>query len=296
MSDETERHRQDNRSPALHFEMVRRKPAASLADIVTDICGYRETLPGHFRVVEYASLTVPLVISFAEAFAIGLGRSPGDNDRYASFASGLYAGPVMIESFGGSCCVQVNFTPLGARRFFGLPMSELKDRMVGLDDALGFEGIALRERLGDAPDWDTRFAIAEGFVTSRLAEANELSPEVAWAYGAVIASGGRHPDFGACRRDRLEPQASGGKIHRRDRHRAKDIVAHRALQPGNFAIEAARGRLGRHRRRLRLCRPGASGARVSSARRRNADRARRTGLAAPAAAGNISSRRRNAFA
>ncbi|WFP73590.1 AraC family transcriptional regulator [Mesorhizobium sp. WSM4906] len=192
MSDETERHRQDNRSSALHFEMVRRKPTALLAGIVTDICGYREIWPGHFRIVEYASLTVPLVISFAEAFAIGLGRDPGDNDRFASFAAGLYAGPVVIESFGGACCVQVNFTPLGARQFFGLPMSELKDRMVGLDDALGFEGIALRERLGEAQDWDARFAIAEGFVTSRLAEANPLSPEVAWAYRKVIASGGRN--------------------------------------------------------------------------------------------------------
>ncbi|SFO90971.1 hypothetical protein SAMN03159463_03228 [Mesorhizobium sp. NFR06] len=150
MSDETERHRQDNSSPALHFEMVRRKPAASLAGIVTDICGYRETMPGHFRIVEYASLTVPLVISFADPFAIGLGHAPADNDRYASFAAGLYAGPVMIESFGGCCCVQVNFTPLGARQFFGLPMSELRDRMVGLDHALGLDGIALRERLGEA--------------------------------------------------------------------------------------------------------------------------------------------------
>lgn len=191
MSDETERHRQDNRSPALHFEMVRRKPTALLAGIVTDICGYREIWPGHFRIVEYASLTVPLVISFAEAFAIGLGRDPGDNDRFASFAAGLYAGPVVIESFGGACCVQVNFTPLGARRFFGLPMSELKDRMVDLDDALGFEGTALRERLGEAQDWEARFTIVEGFVTSRLAKANPLSPEVAWAYRKVIASGGR---------------------------------------------------------------------------------------------------------
>ena len=191
MSDETERHRQDNRSPALHFEMVRRKPAVSLAGAVTDICGYRETRPGHFRIVEYASLTVPLVISFAEAFAIGLGHTPGDNDRYASFAAGLYAGPVMIESFGGACCIQVNFTPLGARQFFGLPMSELRDRMIGLDDALGFDGIALREQLGEASDWDTRFDVAESFITRRLAEANALSPEIAWAYGTVVASGGR---------------------------------------------------------------------------------------------------------
>ncbi len=171
--------------------MVRRAAPVSLNGIVTDICGYREIHPGHFRIVEYASLTVPLVISFADAFAIGLGHTPGDNDRYASFAAGLYAGPVMIKSFGGSCCVQVNFTPLGARQFFGVPMSELRDRMVGLDDALGFEGIALRERLGEASDWDRRFDIAEGFIAGRLAAANALSPEIAWAYKTVIASGGR---------------------------------------------------------------------------------------------------------
>ena len=171
--------------------MVRRAPVASLEGIVTDICGYREMLPGHSRNVEYASLTVPLVISFGQPFAIGLGRDPGDNDRFASFAAGLYAGPVVIESCGAACCVQVNFTPLGARRFFDLPMSELADRMVGLDDVLGLEGIALRERLGEAPDWGARFAIAEGFVSSRLAAAKQISTEVAWAYRQIIGSGGR---------------------------------------------------------------------------------------------------------
>lgn len=173
------------------FEMVRRAPGSRLRGSVTDLCFYRETMPGRFRNVEYASLTVPLVISFAEPFAIGLGKEPGGNDRFASFAAGLYAGPVVIESFGGACCVQVNFTPLGARRFFGLPMSELTDRMVGLNDVLGPEGIALRERLGNARDWTARFAIVEAFVAARLAEARETQAEIAWAYDRIIVSGGR---------------------------------------------------------------------------------------------------------
>ncbi|RWH81964.1 MAG: AraC family transcriptional regulator [Mesorhizobium sp.] len=173
------------------FEMVRRAPGSRLRGSVTDLCFYRETAPGRLRNVEYASLTVPLVISFAEPFAIGLGKEPGGNDRFASFAAGLYAGPVVIESFGGACCVQINFTPLGARRFFGLPMSELTDRMVGLDDVLGPEGIALRERLGNARDWSARFAIAETFVAARLTEARETPAEIAWAYDRIIVSGGR---------------------------------------------------------------------------------------------------------
>ena len=150
---ELQRQDEQDHPVADRFEMVRRAPGPGLRGAVTDICGYRETAPGHFRNVEYASLTVPLVISFAEPFAIGLGKDPADNDRFASFAAGLYAGPVVIESFGAACCIQINFTPLGARRFFGRPMSELTDRMVGLDDMLGLEGIALREKLGNALDW-----------------------------------------------------------------------------------------------------------------------------------------------
>jgi len=154
---EMQRRKEQDLSIAGRFEMRRRAPPPALDGIVSDVCGYRETAPGHFRNIEYASLTVPLVISFAEPFAIGLGKHPGDNDRFASFAAGLFAGPVIIESFGAACCVQINFTPLGARRFFGLPMSELTDSMVVLDDVLGAEGMALRERLGNAPDSAARF-------------------------------------------------------------------------------------------------------------------------------------------
>ncbi|SDA44148.1 helix-turn-helix domain-containing protein [Mesorhizobium qingshengii] len=188
---EMQRQQDQDRSVAGRFELRRRLPNPGLEGIVTDICGYREMAPGHFRTIEYASLTVPLVISFAEPFAIGLGKVPGDNDRFASFAAGLFAGPVIIESFGGACCVQVNFTPLGARRFFRRPMSELTDSMVVLDDVLGAEGMALRERLGNAPDWTARFDIAETFVAARLKHATETPLEIAWAYRRIIGSGGR---------------------------------------------------------------------------------------------------------
>jgi AraC-like DNA-binding protein len=162
-----------------------------MAGLVTRIVGYRETQPGHFRQVEAASLDIPLVISFGEAFAIGLGRAPHGNDRYGSFTAGLFAGPVTIDSFGASNCIQINFTPLGARRFFRMPMSELTDRMAGLDDVLSAEGTALRDKLGDAPGWEARFDIAEAFVARRLAGVDAPSPEIAWAFGRIAATGGQ---------------------------------------------------------------------------------------------------------
>ena len=173
------------------FEMVRRLPGPQLQGAVTDMCGYRETISGHFRSVEYASLTVPLVISFAEPFAIGLGKNPGDNDRFASFAAGLFAGPVVIEILRRRLLRADQFHAARRPPFLGQPMSELTDRMVGLDDVLGLEGITLRERLGDARDWNPRFAIAESFVAARLASTDPMQAEIGWAYDSIIASGGR---------------------------------------------------------------------------------------------------------
>ncbi len=173
------------------FEYVRRAPSAILAGIVTDLIGFRELAPVYVRHTEPASLDVPLVISFGEPFAIGLSRAPGDNDRFASFAAGIHPGPVVIDSFGQSCCIQVNFTPLGARRFFGMPMSELADRMVPFDELLGVSGHRLRERLGEESGWHRRLDIAESFIIERLTKAASPSTEIGWALEKIMASGGR---------------------------------------------------------------------------------------------------------
>ncbi|SFT76923.1 helix-turn-helix domain-containing protein [Mesorhizobium sp. YR577] len=175
------------------FEMVQRAPDAALAGLVTRFTGYRELAAGHFRQTEAASLTVPLIISFGGAFSIGLGRTPGFEDRVTSFAAGLFAGPVIIDSFGDAHCIQVDFTPLGARRFFGMPMTELTGRMVDLSDVLGAEGRELRERLGHAATWTERLAMAERFVTRRIADASRAPSPVSWAFDRLMGSGGRIP-------------------------------------------------------------------------------------------------------
>ena len=191
MADTRQAHQNPSLGAPRDFEIVRRAPSARLAGLVTGLTGYRETSPGHFRQIEAASLTIPLVISFGEPFSIGLGRLPGGNDRFGSFTAGLFAGPVTIDSFGASNCLQINFTPLGARRFFGMPMSELTDRMVALDDALGAGGMVLREQLANEPDWNRRFDLAETFVATRLASAAAPSGEVEWAFDRIAATGGR---------------------------------------------------------------------------------------------------------
>ncbi|CAN5563759.1 AraC family transcriptional regulator [soil metagenome] len=175
------------------FEMVHRVPGTRLSGIVSRMSGYREAAAGHFRQVQPASLVAPLIINFGGPFAIGLGRAPRADDRFTSFAAGLFAGPVVIDSFGCSNCLQIDFTPLGARQFFHMPMTELTDRMVALDDVLGAEGVSFRDNLANEPSWARRFALAECFVARRVEAARAVSLPVAWAYDRLLATGGRIP-------------------------------------------------------------------------------------------------------
>lgn len=170
------------------FEMVRRAPSQRTAGLITGMSGYRETALARISQRETAALVVPLIISFGTPFLIALGRAPDAADRQPSFAAGLYAGPVFIESDGGAECVQVDFTPLGAYRFFGGAVADLAARMVDIGDVLGHEGRQLRERMGATHCWQHRFDLFEDFIASR---ANHLpSPEITFAYRRLALSSG----------------------------------------------------------------------------------------------------------
>ena len=158
--------------------------------LVASIVGYRETGTGLSGALEMAPLTVPLIISFAEPFEIALDRAAGADDRHASFTSGLHPGFVTINSRGGAECIQVDFTPIGAFRFFSLPMRELASRMVRLDELSDPSLRDLRPRLGEEPDWGRRFALVEDFLCHRLARGPTPDAAVVHAYGQILSSGG----------------------------------------------------------------------------------------------------------
>ncbi|MGN1289422.1 MAG: helix-turn-helix domain-containing protein [Bradyrhizobium sp.] len=170
------------------FEFVQRAPSPRAAGLIAAMTGYRETAAGRFAQRQTAPLIVPLIISFGTPFLIALGREPQASDRQHSFAAGLYAGPVYIESDGHAACVQVDFTPLGAYRFFGGAVTELAGRMIELEDVLGRDGHWLRERLGAETCWQRRFDLIEDFVLRRAGHAP--SPEIAFAYRRLARSAG----------------------------------------------------------------------------------------------------------
>ena len=167
-----------------------RPPAPRLNTLVSGIYGYGENGAAMRGLTEAASLTVPLIVNFGSPFRIGLGREPTLADSYGSFAAGLFAGPIIMDSDGAAECIQINFTPLGGRLFFGLPMSELADRMVALDDLADRDINQFARQLADLNSWEVRLDLAEHFVGTRLDRASRANPAIGWAFSQLMLKGG----------------------------------------------------------------------------------------------------------
>lgn len=170
------------------FDVIRSPPSPRVAHLISGMSLYRERGYGLVAFRHAAPLALPLILSFGSPFRIALGRAPGDADRQPSFAAGLFPGPVQIESDGHAEAMQVDFTPLGAYRFYGGAVGDLTARMVDTEGVLGSEGRRLRQRIGDSASWQQRFQIMEDFIFRRAVHAP--SPEIAAALGTLERTAG----------------------------------------------------------------------------------------------------------
>ena len=169
-------------------DVIRQPASPRLAHLVSSISFYRERGIGLSGFRHAAPLALPLLLNLGTPFRIALGRRPETADSQPSFTAGLFPGPVMIESDGRAECVQIDFTPLGAYRFYGGAVPHLAARMVGIEDVLGRDGRALRDRIAEMPDWPRRVAIIEEFILRRATHAP--SPEIASALDVLAGTAG----------------------------------------------------------------------------------------------------------
>jgi AraC-like DNA-binding protein len=167
-------------APAL-WEAVSRAPDARLRGSVESYTGYVEHAIRPMRRLEVPFAGIPMIISLGPSILV-------DGVRHRSFVAGLDDRATVTEYAGEQRGLQVNLTPLGARRLLGLPMRELARRVVALEDVLGSE--RLIERLQDAPDWDARFALLDATLLRRLADSAPVAVQVEHAWARLRASDG----------------------------------------------------------------------------------------------------------
>jgi len=172
------------------WESAERGPGPRLRGAVLAYQDYSEKAPTAMRRLEVPFAGVPVIISFGGSFRIEDPRSR-TVETLRNFAAGLTESWVIVESEDESRGMQINFTPIGARLFLGLPMAEITNRAVDLETLLGPTIRHLAERLLHTPGHEERFAILDDFIERRIAHAGEPSVPVVWAWNRLRATGGR---------------------------------------------------------------------------------------------------------
>ncbi|MFI6601596.1 helix-turn-helix domain-containing protein [Nonomuraea sp. NPDC050536] len=163
--------------------MVEAPPSRALAPYVTRLAAYRED---YGEPVARSEMAMPGVV-----LVLGLGGPMEVNGvRMTSFTGGLGDRFAATRVTGASEGVEVFLTPFGARRLFGMPMRELANLMVPVTDVLGAWGLELLERVGEIDDWGVRLAVTDTLLACRIRRSPEVGPEIAWAWGELLGSGG----------------------------------------------------------------------------------------------------------
>jgi AraC-like DNA-binding protein len=101
--------------------------------------------------------------------------------------------PVGAAGRGGPAsfeCLQLRLSPLAAFTLLGSG-AELSGTVVALDDLWGREAQRIQERLRAVASWDDRFAIAAAALARRQETGRAADPEVALAWGLLMASRGQ---------------------------------------------------------------------------------------------------------
>jgi AraC-like DNA-binding protein len=199
-----------HRSELGAWEMATRPAHPVLRAHLAGYCGYWEETPRPLRRREVPSGMVPLIISFGDPLRVGAPGDGGPGRRLTSFVAGLHDRPVVTEHAGRQHGVEVMLTPLGAYTLLGVPMRELANAMVDLDDLLGRGAQKLVVRLAEAPGWDERLALLDDALAVRLAAGREPSREVVHAWtrlcqtGGAVTVGGLASELGWSRRHLVE--------------------------------------------------------------------------------------------
>lgn len=166
------------------MDVASRPPHPALASHVRRYWGFLESSASPVRRREIPGQDVVVILSLGPCLRVN------DASR-TSFVAGLTEASVVTEHEGMSHGLEVTFTPLGARMILGIPMHVIANDVVPFEDVWGEGGAELLERLYEAPDWDSRFALVDAVLATRLAEAAPPPAAVAWAWRRLVAEAGR---------------------------------------------------------------------------------------------------------
>lgn len=169
----------------------RRPPTAALRPGIINYTGFHTEFTAPRRRLELPTGCVTLVFSFSEGLWVSRTEDLAST-RLRPVARAMISGPRTVPAIGVHAGVvhglEVNMTPQGCYRLFGIPMWHFEDAHVDLVDVLGAPGRHLTERLQALPSWTERFALLDELFCARLDRGPFPAPEVDGALSGLWAN------------------------------------------------------------------------------------------------------------
>lgn len=182
----------EHNSPLGAWRFAFAQPDARLAAHVERYVCYRESGTAFVARHELPITSLVLIINLGAPLEIV--DTLGQRSRYLAgqgFAAGLSDSYARSETGGAQEGVQIFFTPLGARRCFGLPLGELTNRVVRLEDLFGSDAARLAMQLQETEDWHQRFALLDHNLLQRVhGKTDNTGRDILWAWRLLRQSHG----------------------------------------------------------------------------------------------------------
>lgn len=172
------------------WEIASRRAHSQLRDYVVGYVGLKSTMQltceRHLPSGEAA-----LVVNLGTPHhVIGPVARPGTLEFSSVAAMGVHDQPFVTRSAGAKHLLVVRLTPPGARLLFDVPMDQLLNRWVDLDEIDSVLARRIGGRVHELWRWNDRFDFMDSVMTERLAVARISAPGVLWAWKHLRRSGG----------------------------------------------------------------------------------------------------------
>jgi AraC-like DNA-binding protein len=174
------------------FEFATREPCALLRPYVRSLVGFDEFVPRPQTRRQFPEPFVVMIVEFGPPLRVTMGDDARTAARHElGFVAGLGDVFADTEHERRQRGVQVDLTAAGARRFFGIPLSQIAGRVVALRDLLPEGERNLAQQLDAASGWPARLDRVEALLERRIFAARVDSARVDWAVSRIESSAGR---------------------------------------------------------------------------------------------------------
>ncbi|OIJ97352.1 hypothetical protein BIV23_31295 [Streptomyces monashensis] len=172
-------------------ELVRWPASPLLRGQTLGYRGFRFGVLGTRRRLMVPDGVVKVMVGFGDLVRVVDAVVPHHATHAASMVNPVRTRAAVGEHTGSLYGVTVLLTPIAAYRLFAVPLNEWGEQPLDPADLLGAEAARLAERLAECDGWESRFALLERIILTRLAFGPAVSPEVLWVWQRLRSDAGR---------------------------------------------------------------------------------------------------------